>query len=273
MCYGQWWAPGWCALGPPCPTAGGAAPAYQGSRWVQHFQRLSHMPYLMPPIPPFLGVPCNVMHVIFSPAFRECSIIISTLLMPLSPFHAYLLKTSKTGLLSKGWGRNTWICGSGFGTVHFAPLTSSVDFISVAQLCLTLCNPMDCSIPIFPVYQLLGFSQTHVHWVSDAIQPSHPLSSPSPPAFNLSQHQDHFKWVSSSHQVAKVLEFKLGISTSNEYSGLISFRMDWLDLLAVQGTLKSLLQHHSSKASILWSLACNPTLTSIHDYWKNHSFD
>ena len=85
--------------------------------------------------------------------------------------------------------------------------------------------------------------------------PSHPLLSPSPTAFNLSQHQSLFKWVSSSHQVAKVLEFHFNISPSNEYSGLISFRMDWLDHLAVQGTLKSLLQHHSSKASILWCSA------------------
>ena len=83
-----------------------------------------------------------------------------------------------------------------------------------------------------------------------AIQPSHPLSSPSPPTFNLSQDQGLFKWVSSSHQGAS---FK--ISPSSEYSGLISFRMDWLDLLAVQGTLKSLLKHHSSKASILQCLA------------------
>ena len=83
-------------------------------------------------------------------------------------------------------------------------------------------------------------------------QPSHPLSSPSP-AFNLSQHQGLFQWVSSSHQVAKVLSLSLrfSISPSNEYSGLISFRIDWLDLLAIPGTLKSLLQHHSSKASIL----------------------
>ena len=85
----------------------------------------------------------------------------------------------------------------------------------------------------------------------DAIQPSHPLSSPSPPAFNLSQHQGLFQWVNSSHQVTKVLEFQLQHQFFNEYSGLISFRMDWLDLLAGQGTLKSLLQHHSSKASIL----------------------
>ena len=103
-----------------------------------------------------------------------------------------------------------------------------------------------------PSLSLLEFAQTHIHWVGDAIQPSHPLSSLSPPAFNLSQHQGLFKWVSSSHQVAKVLEsFSFNISPSNEHSGLISFRMDWLDFLAVQGTLRSLLQHHSSKASIL----------------------
>ena len=91
-----------------------------------------------------------------------------------------------------------------------------------------------------------------VYWVSDAIQPSHSLSSPSPPAFNLFQHQDLFKWVSSLHQVAKVLEFQLQHQNiHHEYSGLVSFRMDWFDFLAVQGTLKSLLQHHSSEASIL----------------------
>ena len=88
-----------------------------------------------------------------------------------------------------------------------------------------------------------------------AIQPSHPLSSPSPPAPNPSQHQGLLQWVNSSHEVAKVLEFQFCISPSNEHPGLVSFRMDCLDLLAVQGTLKSLLQHHSSKASILWRSA------------------
>ena len=83
-------------------------------------------------------------------------------------------------------------------------------FSSVAQLCPTLCDPMDCSTPGLPVHKkLLEFTQTHDHWVSDAIQSSHPLSSPSPPAFSLSQHQGLFKWVSPSHQVAKVLEFQL----------------------------------------------------------------
>ena len=124
-------------------------------------------------------------------------------------------------------------------------------FSSVAQLCLTLCDPVNSSTPGLPVHhQLLEFTQTQVHWVGDAIQPSHPLSSPSPPALNLSQHQDLFKWVHCSHQVAKYWSFSFNISPSNEHPGLISFRMDWLDHLAVQGALKSLLQHHSSKASI-----------------------
>ena len=87
---------------------------------------------------------------------------------------------------------------------------SSVQFSSVTQSCLTLCDPMDCSTPGLPVcHQLPKLNQSHVYWLSDAIQPSHPLSSPSPPAFNLSQHQGLFKWVSSLHQVAKVLEFQL----------------------------------------------------------------
>ena len=94
----------------------------------------------------------------------------------------------------------------------------------------------------FPVHhQLPEVTQTDVHRVGDAIQPSHPLSSPSLPAFNLSQHQGLFQGVSLLHLVAKVLNFS--ISPSNEYLGLISFRMDWLDLLAVQGTLKGFLQH------------------------------
>ena len=87
---------------------------------------------------------------------------------------------------------------------------SSVQFSSVAQSCLTLCDPMNCSTPGLPVHhQLLESTQTHVHWVGDAIQPSHLLSSPSPPALSLSQHQGLFKWVSSSHQVARILEFQL----------------------------------------------------------------
>ena len=110
--------------------------------------------------------------------------------------------------------------------------------------------------PGLPVHhQLPEFTQTHVHRVGDAIQPSHPLSSPSPPAPNPSQHQSLFQWVISSHLVAKYWSFSFSIIPPKEHPGLISFRMNWLDLLAVQGTLKSLLQHHSSKASILWCSA------------------
>ena len=123
---------------------------------------------------------------------------------------------------------------------------------SVAKSCLTLWGPMDCSTPSFAVlHYLLEFAQTHVHWVDDAIQPSHPLLRFSHPVLNLSQHQGLFQWVSSPHQVAKVLEFQLQHQSFQWYSGPISFSNDWFHLLAVQGTLKSLLQHHSSKASIL----------------------
>ena len=123
---------------------------------------------------------------------------------------------------------------------------SSVQFSSVAQSCPTLWDPMNRSMPGLPVHhQLPEFTP------SDAIQSSHPLSSPSPPATNPSQNQSLFQWVNSSHEVAKVLEFKFSIIPSKEIPGLISFRTDWLDFLEVQGTLKSLLQHHSSKASVL----------------------
>ena len=98
---------------------------------------------------------------------------------------------------------------------------------------------MDCITPGFPVHhQHLEFAQTHVHRVSDAVQPSHPLSSPFSPTFNLSQHQGLSQWVSSSHQWPKYWSFSLSISPSKEYSGLISFRIDWFDLLATQGTFK-----------------------------------
>ena len=115
---------------------------------------------------------------------------------------------------------------------------------------------MNLSTPGLPIHhQLPECTQTHVHQVSDAIQPSHPWSSPSPPALNPSQHQGLFQWVNSSHEVAKYWTFSFSISPSNEYLGLISFRIDWSELLVVQRTLKSLLQHHSSKASILWRSA------------------
>ena len=133
---------------------------------------------------------------------------------------------------------------------------SLVQFSWVAQSCPTLCNPMDCSTPGLPVHhQLLEFTQTHVHWVGDAIQPSHPLSSLSP-AFNFPNIRFFSNESAFRIRWPKYWSFSFNISPSNEHSGLISFRMDWLDLLlAVQRTLKSLLQHHSSKALILWCSA------------------
>ena len=146
---------------------------------------------------------------------------------------------------------------------------------SVALSCLTLCDPMDCSMPGFPVHhQLPELAQTHVHRVSDVIQLSHlilcrpllllPSVFPSLMVFSK-ESVLCIRW-------PNYRSFSFSISPSNEYSGLISFRMDWLDLLAVQETLKSLLQHHSSKTSVLQHSAffMSP-LTSIHDYCKNQS--
>ena len=129
---------------------------------------------------------------------------------------------------------------------------NSVQFSSIAQSCLTLCDPMNHSTSGLPVHhQLLESTRTHVHQVGDAIQPSHPLSSllllpPIPPSIRVFSNEStlHMRW-------PKYWSFSFSIIPSTEIPGLISFRMDWLDLLAVQGTLKSLLQHHSSKASIL----------------------
>ena len=127
---------------------------------------------------------------------------------------------------------------------------------SVARSCLTLCDPMNCNTPGLPVHhQLPESTQTHVHCVGDGIQPSHPLSSPSPPALNLSQHQVFSNKSALRIRWPKYWSFSFNISPSNEHPGLISFTMDWLNLLAVQRTLKSLLQHYSSKASILWHSA------------------
>ena len=144
-----------------------------------------------------------------------------------------------------------------------------------AQPCLTLCDTMDCSTPGFPVLHCLPqFAQTHVDWVDDAIQSSHPLSFPSYPAFNLSQHQGLFQWVVLCIQWPQFWSFSFSSRSSNEYSRLISFRIDWFDLFAVQGTLKSLPQDQFENINYLTlSLLCGPTLTSIHDYWKSHSFD
>ena len=153
---------------------------------------------------------------------------------------------------------------------------------SAVKSCPTLCNPMDCNMWGFPVHhQLLELTQTHVYQVSDAIQPSHPLSSPSPPAsvfpsIRVFSNESvlHIRWT-------KYWSFSLNISLSNEYSGLISFIMDWLDLLADLGPLKSLFQHHSSKVSILWHAAffivqlSHPYITigKKAEWWRIDTFE
>ena len=151
--------------------------------------------------------------------------------------------------------------GKVFCFMQLCFLSSSVQFSSVAQSFPTLCNPMNRSTPGLPVHhQLLEFTQTHVHWVGDAIQPSHPLSSPSPPAPNPSQHQGLFQWVNSSHVVAKVLEFQLQHQSFHE--GPISFRMDWLDLLTALVRGKQDILHIFLKG---WTDQGNVTLRSVSD--------
>ena len=166
------------------------------------------------------------------------------------------------------------------GIIFFSVLKnktkSSVQFSSVAQSCPTLCNPVNGSMPGLPVHhQLLEFTQTRVHRVSDAIQPSHPRSSPSPPAPIPPSIKVFSNESTLCMRWPKYWSFSFSIIPSKEIPGLISFSMDWLDLPAVQGTVKSLLQHHSSKASILWRSAffmvqlSRPYMTT----GKSHSFD
>ena len=153
---------------------------------------------------------------------------------------------------------------------------ASVQFSSVAQSCLTLCDPMNHSTPGLPVHhQLPEFTRTHVHWVSDAIQPSQPLSSPSPPAPNPSQHQSLFQWVNSSHEEAKVLEFQLQYHSLQRnpradlrQNGLVESHGSPRDSQEPSPTP----QFKSIYSSVL-SFLHSPTLTSIHDQWKNHSLD
>ena len=163
-----------------------------------------------------------------------------------------------------------------FYLLHERKWYNLVQFSSVAQSYLILCNPVDCSTPAFPVHhQLLELTQTYVHRVGDAIQPSHPLSSPSPPAFNLSQHQGFFKWVSSSQQAAIELGFQLQhqsfqwtFRTDFLWDGLVGSPCSPRDSQESSPTS----QFKSINSSVL-SFLSTPTLISTHDYWKNHSFD
>ena len=152
--------------------------------------------------------------------------------------------------------------------------------VVVESLCLTLwVSDSSCGQTSSNFHCVLECVQIHLHWVCDATWPSHPLPPSSPFAFNLTQHQCLFQWVVSGHQVTlhirwpKYWSFSFSISPSNEYSGLIPFRIDWFDLLGVQGTLKSLNHNSKSINSLVLSFPDSPTLTSIHDHWKNHSLD
>ena len=170
---------------------------------------------------------------------------------------------------------SAWPC-HGWDLPCWLPAISyKYQFSSVAQSCLTPCDPMNHSTPGLPAHhQLPEFTQTYVHKVGDAIQPSHPRSAPSPPAPNPSQHQSLSNELTLCMRWTKYWSFSFNISPSNEHSGQI-FRMNQFDVLAVQETLKSCLQHYSSKASIFQHSAffivqlSHPYMTT----WKNHSFD
>ena len=168
-------------------------------------------------------------------------------------------KTGKVDIKTiEQWKRkNVCLCVFSLEIIVFQ---SSVQF---SQPCLTICDPMDCSTPGFPVlHHLPELAQAHVLWVCDAIQPSHPLLSLSTPSFNLAQHQGLFQWVHSSHQVAKVLEFQLHHQSIQWIFSTDSFRMDWLDLLAIQGTRKSLLQHTVQKHQFFVIQLSHPYMTT-----------
>ena len=152
----------------------------------------------------------------------------------------------------------------------------SVQFSSVTQSCLTLCYPKNPSTPGLPVHhQLPEFTQTHVHRVTDAIQPSHPLSSPSPPAPNPSQHQSLFQWVNSSHEVAKVLEFQLLHHSfqRNPRADLLQNGLVGSPCSPRDSQESSPTPQFKSINSLTLGFLHSPTLTSIHDHWKNHSLD
>ena len=155
-------------------------------------------------------------------------------------------------------------------------LMKNISISSVTQSCLTLCDFMNCSMPGLPVHhQLLEFTQTQVYWVNDSVQPSHPLLSPSPLALNLSQHQGIFKWVSSSHQVAKILEFQFQ-HQSFQWILRTDFLEDWLvgsPCSPRDSQESSPTPQFKSISSSALNFLYSPTRTSIHDHWKNHSLD
>ena len=194
-----------------------------------------------------------------------------------NPLQYFCLENSMSGRawwamvlrVTKSWTRLMWL------SMHMhVCVCVSVQFSLVVQSCLTLCNPMDCSTQISlsitnscSLLKLMSISQWCHTTISSSLVPFSSYLQSFPASVFSNESVLCIRW-------PKYWSFSFSISLSIEYSGLISFRIDWLDLLTVQGTLKSLLQHHSSKASIFWCSAFfySPTLTSTHDYWKNHSF-
>ena len=171
----------------------------------------------------------------------------STFLIPVFCILHRLFLKEKAFAVSPPFGKNTWTKKEGSGTAGTPPATLSpvlshskeVSFLSSTEQFSSV-DPMDCSTPGFPVHhQLPELAQIHIHWVGDAIQPSHPLSSPSPSAFNLSQHQGLFQWVSFSHQVAKVLELQIQHHSFQRVFKVDFFRFNWFNFLALPGTLES----------------------------------
>ena len=169
-----------------------------------------------------------------------------------------------------------WLQWLGSAGGHISGQHRLVRFSAVAQLCPALCDLRDCSMPGFSVLRYLPeFAQTHVQWVGDAIQPSHPLSPPAPPAFNLSQHQGLYQWVGFLHQVAQVLELQLQ-HQSFQWVFTVDFLWDWLvwPCCCPRDSQESFpTPQFKSINSLVLSLLHGPTLTSVHDYWKNHCFD
>ena len=173
------------------------------------------------------------------------------------------------------------VCNGAIHSIYFIlvfnyPCMIIILISSVVQSCPTLCDPMNCSTPGLPVHhQLLEFTQTHVHQVSDAIQPSHPLSSPFPPALNPSQHQSLFQWVNSSHEVAKVLEFQLQHHSLQRNPGadLLQNRLVGFPCSPRDSQESSPTPQFKGINPLVLSFLHSPTLASIHDHWKNHSLD
>ena len=192
------------------------------------------------------------------------------------PRRGFIMKSLKLKLQGStlGWADSKTLATWPIECCEFKEFLN-VQFSSVSHSCLTLCDPMNHSMSGLPVHhQLPEFTQTHVHWVGDAIQPAHPLSSPSPLAPNPSQHQGHFQWVNSSHEVPKYWSFSFTISPSNEHPGLIS--LGWIGWISLQckGLSRVFSNTTVQKYQFFGTQLSSQSNSHIHTYyWKNHSLD